>query len=113
MFSYRKLSQFGQTLFAARDDGERGLHFVTWQLNDDHTNPNNGHYSDNYDWSKQGIPLSASITYSNGYTTNETGEFFAAELWYDNSVITATASFSDGTVRTVEIWVDVSIISFR
>ena len=63
--------------------------------------------------SGQGIPLSASITYSNGYTLNTTGEFFATELWYDNSLVTATATFSDGTIREIDIWVDVSIISYR
>ena len=49
--------------------------------------------------SGQGIPIGVSITYSNGTTTNETGAFFATELWYDNSQITATATFGDGIVR--------------
>ena len=61
VFSYRKLSQFGHTLFAARDDGERGLHFVTWQFNDDHTSIENGHYSDNYDWSKRDFAVRSGL----------------------------------------------------
>lgn len=41
---FRLLSEFNSVVLAARDDGPRGLHLVTWELGHDHSSLNHGHY---------------------------------------------------------------------
>ena len=82
MSNFRVLSQFGQTVFAARDDMERGLHFVTWQYNFDRTGVEHGHYNDDYDWSKQDFAVRASLMPENlNYTTTELMRLSTAMLY--------------------------------
>ncbi len=45
---YRLLSEYGKFVFAARDDGGRGLHFVTWEYSYDRTGVSHGHYGTDY-----------------------------------------------------------------
>lgn len=50
---YRKLSEYGQIVLAARDDGDAGLHFVTWEYSFDRKGVGLGHYTTNYDEAKK------------------------------------------------------------
>jgi hypothetical protein len=50
---YRKLSEYGRIVLAARDDGDRGLHFVTWEYSFDRKGVGLGHYTTNYDKAKK------------------------------------------------------------
>lgn len=42
---FRKLLEWNRVILAARDDGERGLHFVTWQYDNDRKGVSDGHYT--------------------------------------------------------------------
>ena len=61
----------------------------------------------------QGNSLTATIVYTNGYTTNATSEFTAMDLWWDSNYITATATFSDGKVLEIDTEIWISIIAPR
>ena len=50
---YRKLSEYGQIVSAARDDGDAGLHFVTWEYSYDHKGVGHGHYTTDYEGAKK------------------------------------------------------------
>jgi hypothetical protein len=50
---YRKLSEYGRIVLAARDDGDYGLHFVTWEYSYDRKGVGQGHYTTDYEGAKK------------------------------------------------------------
>lgn len=58
---YRLLSEYGKILLAARDDGARGLHFVTWEYSYDRTGVNHGHYTTDYEGAKRDFAMRAGL----------------------------------------------------
>jgi len=45
---FRLLSECNKIVLAARDDGDRGLHFVTWEYSYDRKDVGAGHYRTRY-----------------------------------------------------------------
>lgn len=50
---FRLLSEYNKIILAARDDGERGLHFVTWEYSYDRKGVGQGHYTTDYEAAKK------------------------------------------------------------
>lgn len=50
---FRLLSEHGKIVLAARDDGDRGLHFTTWEYTYDRAAVGHGHYTADYEAAKQ------------------------------------------------------------
>jgi hypothetical protein len=50
---FRLFSEYNNILLAARDDGDYGLHFVTWEYSYDRKGVGQGHYTTNYDGAKK------------------------------------------------------------
>ena len=46
--NFRLLSEFNDVVLAARNDGMRGLHFVTWDYSNDRTSLMHGHYTTSF-----------------------------------------------------------------
>ncbi|MCL2035034.1 MAG: hypothetical protein FWG94_09935 [Oscillospiraceae bacterium] len=60
---FRKLAEYNKIVLAARDDSEygRGLHFVTWEYNYEHTGFNHGHYFTDYAAAKEDFAVRAGL----------------------------------------------------
>lgn len=50
---FRLLSEYNNIVLAARDDGDYGLHFTTWEYSYDRKGVGHGHYTTDYEWSKK------------------------------------------------------------
>lgn len=50
---FRLLSEYNNIVLAARDDGDRGLHFTTWTYSYDRKGVGQGHYTTNYEEAKK------------------------------------------------------------
>jgi|GEM_PF-1238158 hypothetical protein len=50
---FRLLSEYNNIVLAARDDGEHGLHFTTWQYTYDRKGVGQGHYTTDYEGAKK------------------------------------------------------------
>lgn len=50
---FRFFSEYNNILLAARDDGDYGLHFVTWEYSFDRKGVGQGHYTTNYEEAKK------------------------------------------------------------
>lgn len=60
--NFRSLSEFGGVMLAARNDGERGLHLVTWQYAYDRSGLEHGHYTTSYAVALQDYAMRAGLT---------------------------------------------------
>ena len=59
--NYRLFSEYGKHLLAARDDGERGLYFVTWEYNYNRSNVAHGHYMTDFKAAKQDFAVRSGL----------------------------------------------------
>lgn len=50
---FRLLSEYNNIVLAARDDGDHGLHFTTWQYDYNRKSVGRGHYTTNYEEAKK------------------------------------------------------------
>jgi hypothetical protein len=50
---FRFFSEYNNILLAARDDGDYGLHFVTWEYSYDRKGVGQGHYTTDYEGAKK------------------------------------------------------------
>lgn len=50
---FRLLSEYNNIVLAARDDGDYGLHFTTWEYSYDRKGVGHGHYTTDYEWAKK------------------------------------------------------------
>lgn len=50
---FRLLSEYNNIVLAARDDGDYGLHFVTWEYSFDRKSMGQGHYTTDYECAKK------------------------------------------------------------
>ena len=59
--NYRLLSEHGKVLLAAQEDGEQGLHFVTWEYSYNRTGVNHEHYSTDYEGTKRDFAVRSGL----------------------------------------------------
>lgn len=50
---FRELAEWNNIVFAARDDGDRGLYFVTWRYSCERDGVNNGNYTTDFEYAKR------------------------------------------------------------
>lgn len=62
---YRLLSEFGRIVLAARDDGDYGLHFVTWEYSFDRRDVGHGHYTTDYEGAKKDFAIRSCLIQEN------------------------------------------------
>ena len=58
---FRLLSEHGKIVLAARDDGERGLHFTTWEYDYNRTGVGHGHYTTDYEGAKRDFAVRSGL----------------------------------------------------
>lgn len=63
--NFRVLSEFGNVVLAARDDGPQGMHFVTWDYDPAHTGVSHGHYTTLYAGAKEDFAIRAGLIDAN------------------------------------------------
>jgi hypothetical protein len=74
-------------LLAVRDDTElgRGFHFVTWRYNHDHTDLDNGFYTEDYNAAKENFATRAGLILpSKLFTTEQADKIIASVEWRIN-----------------------------
>jgi len=59
--NFRLLSEHGKHVLAARDDGEYGLHFTTWEYSYDRNGVNHGHYTTDYEGAKRDFAIRSGL----------------------------------------------------
>lgn len=79
---FRLLSEHGKYVFAARDDGERGLHFTTWEYSYDRNGVNHGHYTADYEGAKRDFAVRSGLIPENLIFAKEELEQMYSALLY-------------------------------
>lgn len=59
--NFRLVDEYGDTLMAVRNDGQHGLHFVTWDYDYERTGVNHGHYTTSYEGAKEDFAIRAGL----------------------------------------------------
>jgi len=69
--TYRLLSEHGKHVFAARDDGAHGLHFVTWEYDYNRTGVSHGRYTTDYEAAKLDFAVRSGLFPENMFFASE------------------------------------------
>lgn len=59
--NFRFISEFNDVMLAARNDGVRGLHFVTWEYTHDRTSVTHGHYTTSFTAAKEDFAVRSGL----------------------------------------------------
>lgn len=69
--NFRLVDEYADTVMAVRNDGPRGLHFVTWDYDFERTGMNHGHYTTSYEGAKEDFAVRAGLVDEHRYVTPE------------------------------------------
>ena len=79
---YRKMAEYGDTVFGAMHSEDHGFMFSTWQLSKDRSDAFWGHYTPDYDAAKQDFSTRAGLVDADTIFTQKEAYLLYASLDY-------------------------------